>query len=165
MAQKVIAGIYLRISDDREGRELGVTRQREDCTALAERLGASIYDVYNDNDRGASRYSKKPRKDYERLLADARAGKLNMIIAYTTGRLTRRPREHEDQIDLAQDFGVQFAYVRSPSFDLNTAAGRRIARTLAASDAGEPDDISERVERRSTSSLGDRGPKHGAARR
>jgi site-specific DNA recombinase len=145
MDKKIVAGIYLRISDDREGRELGVTRQREDCIALADRLSATVYDIYNDNDRAASRYSKKPRKDYVRLLADARAGKLNMVIAYTTGRLTRRPREHEDQIDLAQDLGVQFSYVRSPSFDLNTAAGRRIARILAASDAGEPDDISERV--------------------
>ena len=142
---KFIAGIYLRISDDREGRELGVTRQREDCIELAGRLGVKIYDIYNDNDKGASRYSKKPRKDYERLLADAQAGSINMIIAYTTGRLTRRPREHEDQLDLAQDFGVQFRYVRSPSFDLTTASGRRVARILAATDTGEPDDISERV--------------------
>jgi DNA invertase Pin-like site-specific DNA recombinase len=141
----LIAGIYLRISDDREGRELGVTRQREHCIELAERLGIKVYYIYNDNDRGASRYSSKPRKDYQRLLRDAQAGVINCIIAYTTGRLTRRPREHEDQIDLAQDLGVQYHYVRSPSFDLNTSQGRRIARILASNDAGEADDISERV--------------------
>ncbi|HEX9497165.1 MAG TPA: hypothetical protein VF926_01955, partial [Mycobacterium sp.] len=28
------AGIYVRISDDREGRGLGVERQEEDCRAL-----------------------------------------------------------------------------------------------------------------------------------
>jgi site-specific DNA recombinase len=141
----LIAGIYLRISDDREGRELGVTRQRGHCTDLAERLGIRVYDVYNDNDRGASTRSTKPRPDYKRLLQDARAGTINCIIAYTTGRLTRRPREHEDQIELAEQFGIVFHYVRSPSFDLNTSAGRRIARILAASDAGEAEDISERV--------------------
>jgi hypothetical protein len=37
--------------------------------------------------------------------------------------------------------------VASPSFDLNTSAGRRIARTLAAQDAGEAEDIGERVAR------------------
>jgi DNA invertase Pin-like site-specific DNA recombinase len=141
----LIAGIYLRISDDREGCELGVARQREHCIELAERLGIKIYYIYNDNDRGASRYSQKPRKDYQRLLRDARAGVVNCIIAYTSGRLTRRPREHEDQIDLAQDLGIQYFYVRSPSFDLNTSNGRRIARILASNDAGEADDISERV--------------------
>lgn len=141
----LIAGIYLRISDDREGRELGVTRQRGHDIELAERLGAKVYDVYNDNDRGASTRSTKPRPDYKRLLQDARAGTINCIIAYTTGRLTRRPREHEDQIELAEQYGIVFHYVRSPSFDLNTSAGRRIARILAASDAGEAEDISERV--------------------
>jgi site-specific DNA recombinase len=141
----LIAGIYLRISDDREGRELGVTRQREHCTELAERYGIKVYGVYNDNDRGASTRSTKPRPDYKRLVQDARAGAINCIIAYTTGRLTRRPREHEDQIELAEQYGIVFHYVRSPSFDLNSSAGRRIARILAASDAGEAEDISERV--------------------
>ncbi len=145
MQDKQITAIYLRISDDREGRELGVDRQREHCLELAARHGLDVYDIYNDNDKGASRYSKKPRKNYQRLLADAKAGRFTSIVAYTTGRLTRRPREHEDQVDLARDYGIRFLYVKSPSFDLNTAAGRRIAGILAVNDAGEPDDTSERV--------------------
>lgn len=140
-------GIYLRISDDREGRELGVIRQEEDCRTLAERRGDRVVDVYKDNDIGASTRSRKPRPEYKRLLADARAGRVKTIIAYTSGRLTRRPREHEDQIELAERHGVEFCYVASPSFDLNTAAGRRIARILAANDAGEAEDIGERVSR------------------
>jgi site-specific DNA recombinase len=141
------SGIYLRISDDREGCELGVGRQQEDCLSLSERLHCVVYDIYKDNDIGASTRSRKPRPDYQRLLADARAGVIDTIIAYTSGRLTRRPREHEDQIELAEQYGIQFRYIASPSFDLNTAAGRRIARMLAANDAGEAEDISERVAR------------------
>jgi site-specific DNA recombinase len=148
MTGKSRVGIYLRISDDREGRELGVQRQEEDCRALLQRMyEATLVDVYRDNDRGASRHSRKRRPEYERLLADARAGRINHIVAYTSSRLTRRPREHEDQIDLAIQHGVQYGYVRSPSFDLNTAAGREVARILAARDAGEADEISERVSR------------------
>ena len=52
-----------------------------------------------------------------------------------------------DLIELAEQYGVQFYYVASPSFDLNTAAGRRVARILAANDAGEAEDIAERVTR------------------
>lgn len=141
------AGIYLRISEDREGRELGVVRQDEDCHALAERRGDTVVDRYKDNDISASTRSKKPRPEYKRLLDDARAGRIDTVIAYTSGRLTRRPREHEDQIQLAERYGVQFVYVASPTFDLNTAAGRRVARILAATDAGEAEDIGERISR------------------
>lgn len=140
-------GIYLRISDDREGRELGVGRQQEDCLALAGRLGCAVYDIYKDNDISASTRSRKTRPQYQRLLADARAGAITVIVAYTTGRLTRRPREHEDLIELSEQRGVRFHYVASPSFDLNTAAGRRVARILAANDAGEAEDTAERVAR------------------
>ncbi|MFD6771183.1 recombinase family protein [Micromonospora chalcea] len=141
------AAKYRRISDDREGRELGITRQDEDLDELAEREDLVYVAEYVDNDISASTRSKKRRPDYDRMMADAKAGAFEVIAAYTTGRLTRRPREHEDLIDLAKDHGIEFKYIRSPSFDLTTAQGRRIARTLAAQDAGEAEDISERVER------------------
>lgn len=141
------AAKYRRISEDREGRELGIGRQDEDLDTLAARHGFTLVASYVDNDTGASTRSRKPRPGYRRMIADAKAGKFDVIIAYTTGRLTRRPREHEDLIDLAQDHGIRFEYVRSPSFDLNTAQGRRIARTLAAQDAGESEEMAERVAR------------------
>ena len=141
------AAIYRRISSDREGRELGVERQAEDCRKLAERLGLEVVADYCDNDIGASTRSRKPRPEYQRMLADARAGRFEVIIAYTTSRLTRRPLEHEELIELAEQHGIQYRFVASPSFDLNTSAGRLIARILAANDAGEAEDISERIRR------------------
>lgn len=141
------SAIYLRISDDREGRELGVGRQQEDCLSLSERLHRTVYRIYKDNDISASTRSRKVRPDYQRLLADARAGLIDTVIAYTSSRLTRRPRENEDLIELAEEHGVQFHYVASPSFDLNTSGGRLIARILAAKDAGEAEDTAERVAR------------------
>lgn len=142
-----LAAIYCRMSADREGRELGVARQEEDGRILAERRGATVSGIYIDNDISASTRSRKTRPEYKRMLADAAAGKFDIIIAYTSSRLTRKPREHEDLIELAERYGTQFLYVRSPSFDLNTAAGRRVARILAATDAGEAEDVQERVVR------------------
>lgn len=141
------AATYRRISRDREGLELGASRQTEDCDAHAARRNLVIIADYCDNDISASTRSSKPRPEYARMLADARAGNFDVILAYTTGRLTRRPREFEDLIDLAERRGTEFEYVRSPSFDLNTASGRRVARILAANDAGEAEDIAERVAR------------------
>ncbi|MFY1673699.1 recombinase family protein [Plantactinospora sp. WMMB334] len=157
------AAKYRRISEDREGRELGISRQDEDLDALGKRRDLVYVASYVDNDIGASAKSRKPRPDYQRMLADARAGKFEVIAAYTTGRVTRRPREFEDLIDLSIDHGIDFAYVRSPEFDLRTAQGRRIARTLAAQDAGESEEISERVSR-DARRRAEQGGNHGGRR-
>ena len=142
------AAIYVRISKDREGLELGVERQEEDCRRIAERLNLPVYRVYKDNDLSGSKYARKARPEYEQMLADARAGYFCTIIAYKSSRLTRRPLEHEGQIELAENHGIRFAYVASPAFDLNTASGRMVARVLAAQDAAVAEETSELIARK-----------------
>lgn len=158
------AGVYTRISDDRESDELGVTRQDQDGCDLATRVGLNVARKYSDNDVGASNRSRnKPRPGYEALLADAEAGLIRTIVAYSSSRLTRRPLELERQIQLAEKCGVRFIYVRSPSFDLNTADGRQIARILAAADAAESERIGERVARQ-VRQRAESGGNHGGRR-
>ena len=64
----VRAAIYCRISQDRAGAGLGVTRQQDDCRALCERRGWEVIDVYADND--VSAYSGKVRPAWQRLIGD-----------------------------------------------------------------------------------------------
>ena len=124
-------------------------RQRKDTAALCAQRGYEILARYTDNDISAStKKRRKPRPDYDAMLAAARAGELDVIVAYKSSRLTRRPREHEDLIELAVDYGIQFAYVASPEFDLNTADGPKIARMLAVSDAGDAEVTRELVQRK-----------------
>lgn len=155
--------IYVRISSDREGRELGVQRQEEDCRLLADRLGLSPGEVYRDNDVGASRLSRKPRPAYARMLADARDGRVGTVLAWSTSRLTRRPREFEDWIDLADDGCVRISTVKAGDVDLSTAAGRFYARMLAARDAAEAEEASERA-RRERQQRREHGRWHGGPR-
>jgi DNA invertase Pin-like site-specific DNA recombinase len=142
------AAIYLRISDDREGKRLGVKRQEKDNRSLAECLGVKVKKIYSDNDISAGPASKKPRKDYDAMLSAAREGGITVIIAYSTSRLTRRTREHEDLIDLAVTYGIRFYFVASPTYDLNTADGREAARNAAARDTGEVERLQERIVRK-----------------
>jgi site-specific DNA recombinase len=139
--------IYTRISRDAEGERLGVERQRQDLDDYATDQGLTIVARFEDNDIGASRRTVKRRPDYERMLEEARAGRFDVILAYTSSRLTRRMREHLDLIDLAESHRIKFRYKNSPAFNLNTADGRMIANMLAATDAAESDRISERVAR------------------
>jgi site-specific DNA recombinase len=142
------AVIYLRISDDREGRALGVERQEEDCRALAEQLGVKIIKVFCDNDRSASTNTDEYRSDYEDMMQLLGTGNITVVISYTSSRLTRKPVEHERQLTLARTHGTQFYYVRGQALDLQVAANRRMARWEAANNAGEAEELQERVVRK-----------------
>lgn len=145
------AAIYTRIYRDRAGREVGVKRQERVCREKAAELGAEVVAVFFDNDISASRKSKKPRPGYDKLLAcflaRARAGEFDVVISYSSSRLTRRPRQFEDWIDFFDDCGtvVHTVNIKGGNYDLSTAQGRGDARRRAASDAEESDEIGERV--------------------
>lgn len=142
------AGILVRISDDREGRALGVKRQEEDCRYLAQRLGVEVHRVYVENDISASAIAGDDREEFEQFMMDWEAGLFEVPLAYTTGRLTRDNLVAEQVIRIARKRGISPYYVASPWCDLNTAAGRRVYRSLAVNDTGEAEDIQERVQRK-----------------
>lgn len=141
------AAIYTRISADPEGRELGIQRQEQDCRKLAERLSAQVVAVYPENDVSASTLSRKRRPLYEQMLAAAERGEFEMILAYSNSRLTRRPAEWNQLIEMHEQHGVEFHTVASGTADLSRADGRAVARTMAAWDGAEAERISERVKR------------------
>lgn len=139
---------YLRISDDREGQKLGVQRQEEDLRAFADYLGVKLVRIYCDNDISASTNTTEYRPDYEDMMGQAEVGPVKIILSCTTNRLTRKPEETERQIKLARTQGVKYLYARSQSLDLQFAANRRMARYQAANDAGEAEELQERVLRK-----------------
>lgn len=141
------AAIYARISDDPEGLALGVSRQIADCRARAERDGYQVSIVYPENDRGASTRSKKHRPQFEAMLEAIRAREIDVIIAYSNSRLTRRPMEFEGLIQLHELTGVRYLTVVSGDDNLATADGRMVARLKAAVDAAEAERTAERVTR------------------
>lgn len=149
MTTTTTSAIYARISRDTEGEALGVARQLDDCRALAARAGLQVVEVYTDNDIGASAASRrKARPAYARMLADVRAGRVGVIVAYSNSRLTRRPRELEDLIALHEQHGTRLLTVVSGEDNLATADGRMVARIKASVDAAEAERTAERVTRK-----------------
>lgn len=141
------AFVYRRISSDREGLEVGVGRQLEDCEDLAKRKGFTVAGVFTDNDISASTKSTKPRPEYEEMLRRARTGEVGAILAYSNSRLTRRHREFADLIDLYKTCGVRIVTAVSGEDDLSTADGRMVAWFKAVADAAEAERTAERVQR------------------
>ncbi len=160
LSRRLRAAVYCRISNDREGERLGVERQRQDCLARAEREGWEVVGVYTDNDLGASRTVQRQRADgsweavstprrpaFENMLGKAERGELDVIVAYSNSRLTRRVMELERLIQLHERTRVQIQTIVSGNDDLATADGQMTARIKASVDAGEAKRIGERVKR------------------
>lgn len=142
------AVIYSRISHDPQDRQLGVERQEQDCLRLVSGRGWELaFPPFRENDTSASTRSSTRRPVYEQMLAQLQAGMADVLVCYSTSRLTRRPLDYERLIRLTQDRGVRIATVVSGAVDLSTADGRVIARVLAAMDAAEAERIGERISR------------------
>ncbi|MFC3689183.1 recombinase family protein [Aquipuribacter hungaricus] len=138
-------GIYCRISADRTGAGLGVSRQRQDCEQLVEQRGWPVVAVYEDNDISA--YSGRTRPGYQALLNDIQTGQLDAVVAWHTDRLHRSPSELEAYIEACDRQNVATLTVRAGDLDLSTAAGRMVARMLGAAARHESEQKSERVRR------------------
>ena len=138
--------MYARISSDPEGDRLGVTRQREDCEALAARKGWPVAEVYIDDDRSA--YSGKPRPEYRRMLDDIATRSIDALVVYNLDRLHRQPRELEAFLDLADAVGLANLATVEGDINLGSDDGRFHARILGAVARKSSDDTSRRIKRK-----------------
>lgn len=136
------AGIALRISDDRKGDRAGVKRHERDCRKLAVALEVEVVEVYEDN--SVSAFSGKHRPDYDRLVADIEAGKLDVVLAFHPDRLHRNVEEHEQWIKLVRRTRVRVVTLLGGERDLTKASDRMVARVVAATSAYESELKSER---------------------
>jgi len=134
-----VVAIYLRISQDREKTGEGVERQKIEC--LQRVYEGEQVKFYEDNDKSASKNVRRP--EYERLKLDVERGKVQRVLAWSLDRLTRKPRDIEDWIDLSQKTGVKLTTVRE-NFDVTNEAGRANLRFVATMAAMEVERKSER---------------------
>ncbi|MFG2293099.1 recombinase family protein [Streptomyces sp. NPDC048603] len=141
-------GAYARISLDRNGDELGVERQRLDCTrAAAVRPGWLVTEHYVDNDLSAWKRNVR-RPEFERLVSDLKDGTIDGIITYDLDRLTRQPRELERLVDLYEvNPKLVFATIVG-DIDLSSSDGRTMARVMVAFADKASADTGRRVARK-----------------
>ena len=142
----VRAGIYARISSDREGDGLAIERQLEDCEALAARQGWTVVDQFVDQDFSA--YSGKVRPEYRRMLAEVEAGELDEVVVYHLDRLHRQPKELEEFLEVCDRAGGVGLACATGTVDLATHDGQFTARILSAVAKKESDDKSRRIRRK-----------------
>jgi site-specific DNA recombinase len=144
---RVRAATYSRISDDRQGRALGVERQRADTVdVVATREDWVLVEQYEDNDVSASRFARRRRAAFARLNGDIAAHTVQVVVCWDLDRLVRQPSELEALISLSAATGFRLFDVRG-EIDLRSANGRFQARILGGVAAHESDHKSERITR------------------
>jgi site-specific DNA recombinase len=138
----VRAAIYIRISKTK--RELlDAQRQEPPCRAFCAAQGWTVIEVHIDDGRSAWRKGVR-RDDFERMLADVRAGRIDVIVSWQMDRLLRRVEDASAIIQIAKEYGTTIANVDG-ALDLDTAAGRKKFYDLAVAAEYASDLSSERL--------------------
>ena len=99
------AAVYTRISSDPDGLEQGVERQEKDSRRMCHERGWEVREVFTDNDVSADR-AKKPRKGYQHLLADMKAGKVDAVVCWVGDRLHRNLTELVEFGAICEDHSI-----------------------------------------------------------
>lgn len=99
--------IYARVSkDDAGGRS--VREQIASCEKECEFQGWTVGLVLKDNDRGASRHSRREREDFEKLPKVLQSG--DVLVVWEPSRITRNMKEFSPFCDMLAERGVMLYY-------------------------------------------------------
>lgn len=144
--QRPRGAVYCRISEDGSGVQAGTTRQRKDCLKHCQQHGIEVIEVITDDDISASKYSRKKRVGYQRLLQMVDDGQIDTIVTWHMDRLYRQPRELEGLIGRIDDRSTALTVVTlNGDINLADSDGQMMARVMVAMAAKSSDDTSRRL--------------------
>ena len=122
-----------------------IEAQRQFCESfIAAHAGEGWEAVPERYDDAAVSGAKADRPALNRLLADARAGKFQVVVCYKLDRISRNLRDFIEITETLQRCGVRLACVAHP-IDTGTAAGRAFIQVMAVFAQLERDQGAERV--------------------
>ena len=121
------AGIYIRVSTERQNEKASPQAQEDDCREYCVKKGYQVIEVYKDigRYRAGSKLvepsgTRADRPALKRLLADCRAGKIQVIVAWREDRLYRSYRPMLDVLDCIEDSDIDIELVKE-TFDKRLA--------------------------------------------
>jgi site-specific DNA recombinase len=140
-----LTGVYCRKSKKGDKQQITVNRQKRLALADCEKLGLSVdpKNIFIDN--GASAWLRnRKRPGWDALLQAARRGEIKHIVCYHPDRLMRQPRDLEELISIADEYGIML-YGRVNARNLQDPDDRYTLRIEVAHACRTSDDTSRRL--------------------
>lgn len=156
---------YLRVSKDPRGTGKSPDQQHHENVRSFEQQGWVLHPSapYRDTDRSASRYAKRHREDFGRLISDLEenAFDADVLAIWESSRGSRRVGEWVDLIDLCKEREVRiWVTTHGRLYDPANARDRRTLLEDAVDAEYESDKTSERI-RRNVRAAAEAGRPHG----
>lgn len=144
-SKKVIrTAAYIRVSTDEQAKHgFSIEAQKEGLQKYADEHGYKIVDWYIDDGKSARGKTTK-RKEYLRLIEDARHGKFEMIIFKCLDRWFRNISEYYKTQSILDDQGINWECAEE-DFDTTTRDGRWKLHIYLMLAQDESDKTSERI--------------------
>ena len=133
------AALYARVSTTGHGQD--VELQLDELRVVAVQRGWVITEYVDDGVSG----TKASRPALDRMMADGKAGKLDLVCVWKLDRIARSVAHLVDVAEKLQAWGVGLVSVRDAHVDTTTPSGRFALHILAAVAELERELIRERV--------------------
>jgi len=134
---------YIRVStlkQAQEGESLNLQKKQIKDYIKAENW--QLFKVYAD--KGISGTSTEGRKDFKRMIEDAKKGKFNILVTPRLTRFARNARDLLNKVEELKSYGVKFVSLKE-KIDMTTPYGEFMLTMLAAVAQLERDTIVEQT--------------------
>ncbi len=144
--QRVIrVAFYIRVSTSEQvSKENSLPAQKLALEKYAQENGMKVVGLYADEGKTAAKQIRK-RKAIHEMLADIKAGKIDLVIFTRFDRFTRNPAEYYKMMETFDAAGVQWRATMQPELDLNTSMGQTLILFYLGIGQQEIANISERI--------------------
>ena len=138
------AGLYIRVSHEEQVLHgLSLESQKEALTAYAKQHNMQIVDVYADEGITARKALNK-RLQFQRLIQDVQAGKIDLILVTKLDRWFRNIKDYHNTQEILERHNCNWRTIYE-SYDTSTSSGRLHINIMLSVNQDECDRTSERI--------------------
>lgn len=142
VTNKFVVDLYIRVSTDRQANEGdSLEEQEKELKKYCEFRGFQIHAVYIERGKSGGNTN---RPEYQNLLKDIEAKKINAVVVKKIDRLSRSLLDFEAFMKLCQEKDVEFISIKD-SFDTTNALGKAMLRIALIFAQLEREQTSERL--------------------
>lgn len=138
------AGLYIRVSHEEQVLHgLSLDSQREALTTYAKEHNMQIVDIYADEGITARKALNK-RLQFQRLISDVKAGKIDLILVTKLDRWFRNIKDYHNTQEILEKHNCNWRTIYE-NYDTSTASGRLHINIMLSVNQDECDRTSERI--------------------